>query len=157
MSSVQKKFDSKVGPIYLVASKKGLRGVFWKEQEIVSGGLTPQSVEANLIQEAEQQLGEYLDGKRKDFDLPLDPQGTEFQKKVWEKLREIPYGETKSYKDIALALQNVKACRAVGAANGQNPLSIIVPCHRVIASNGTLCGYAGGLEVKKKLLAIEGI
>lgn len=155
MQPVQKKINSQVGPMYLVASANGLQGVFWKEQNISFEEVEASSPQGQLLQKAEKQLIEYLEGKRKFFDLPLDPQGTEFQKKVWQKLCDIPYGGTKSYKDIALELQNANACRAVGMANGKNPLSIIVPCHRVIASNGTLCGYAGGLEVKKKLLAIE--
>lgn len=91
------------------------------------------------------------------FDLPLDARGTEFQKKVWNELLRIPYGETKSYKDIAVAIGNEKACRAIGMANNKNPIPIIIPCHRVIGSNGKLVGYAGGLNVKEKLLNIEKI
>ena len=101
------------------------------------------------------QLDEYLRGERKEFEIPLDIQGTDFQKKVWRELLRIPYGETRSYKDIARALKDEKASRAVGTANGQNPLCIIVPCHRVIASNGSLSGYLGGLGMKKKLLSLE--
>lgn len=101
------------------------------------------------------QLMEYFEGKRKEFDLPLDPQGTEFQKKVWNALREIPWGETRSYKEIAAAVGDEKACRAVGMANNKNPIAIIIPCHRVVGSNGKLVGYAGGLAIKEKLLALE--
>jgi methylated-DNA-[protein]-cysteine S-methyltransferase len=108
-----------------------------------------------ILKKAELQLEEYLSGKRKDFDLPLDPSGTKFQKRVWEQLAKIPYGETRSYKDIAKALNQESASRAVGSANGQNPLSIIVPCHRVISSDGSLGGYAGGLGIKETLLNLE--
>lgn len=102
------------------------------------------------------QLNEYFAGSRKKFDLPVDIEGTEFQKKVWNEVKKIPYGKTKSYKSIAEKLGDVKAIRAVGKANGQNPVPIIIPCHRVIGSDGTLTGYAGGLEIKEKLLEIEG-
>ena len=96
-----------------------------------------------------------MDGKRKSFDLPLKPEGTEFQKKVWNALLDIPYGETRSYKDIAVAIGNPKACRAVGMANNRNPISIIIPCHRVIGANGSLVGYGGGLPIKIELLNLE--
>ena len=98
---------------------------------------------------------EYLEGKRKVFDFPYEFHGTEFQKKVWKKLCDIPYGETRTYKDIAIAIGNPKACRAVGMSNNKNPITIAVPCHRVIGANGKLVGYAGGIEMKKKLLEIE--
>ncbi|MBC9786055.1 methylated-DNA--[protein]-cysteine S-methyltransferase [Heliobacterium chlorum] len=102
-----------------------------------------------------QQLDEYFRGTRKDFNVKLNPQGTQFQKQVWRKLPDIPYGKTASYKDIAEAVGNPKAVRAVGGANSQNPISIIVPCHRIIGSNGKLTGYAGGLWRKEWLLAHE--
>lgn len=89
--------------------------------------------------------------------MPIETIGTEFQKKVWNELRNIPYGQTKTYKDIALAIKNEKACRAIGNANNKNPLPIIIPCHRVIGSNGKLVGYSGGLDIKEKLLNIENI
>lgn len=101
------------------------------------------------------ELDEYFSGKRKYFDLPLNYEGTIFQKKVWEKLKNIAYGETKTYKDIALEIGKPKSYRAVGLANNKNPLPIFLPCHRVIGSNGKLVGYAGGLELKKKLLKLE--
>jgi methylated-DNA-[protein]-cysteine S-methyltransferase len=101
------------------------------------------------------QLDEYFAGKRKDFDLPLHPTGTSFQQKVWDALREIPYGKTVSYADIALKTGNPKSMRAVGAACGKNPLWLVVPCHRVIGANGSLTGYAGGIERKQWLLAHE--
>ncbi|HEY8805355.1 MAG TPA: methylated-DNA--[protein]-cysteine S-methyltransferase [Clostridium sp.] len=111
--------------------------------------------ETQLLKKANQQLQEYLIGKRKIFDLPLAPRGTEFQQKVWSSLQEIPYGKTNSYKDIAKNIGNIKACRAVGMANNKNPILIFIPCHRVIGANGKLVGYAGGLNVKEKLLEIE--
>lgn len=101
------------------------------------------------------QIREYLDGKRKSFDFPYEFYGTEFQKKVWNALCNIPYGKTCTYKDIAIAIGNPKACRAVGMANNKNPISIAVPCHRVIGANGKLVGYAGGLEMKKALIELE--
>lgn len=101
------------------------------------------------------QILEYLDGKRTEFDLPLDLRGTPFQHSVWEKLLEIPYGETRSYQEIARAVRRPRALRAVGNANGANPVSLVVPCHRVVASGGKLGGYAGGLSLKARLLAME--
>jgi methylated-DNA-[protein]-cysteine S-methyltransferase len=108
------------------------------------------------FQEAARQLQAYFLGKLRAFDLPLAPQGTPFQLKVWKALRRIPYGETRSYLDIAERLGDSKAVRAVGAANGRNPIAIIIPCHRVIGSNGSLTGYGGGIESKARLLALEG-
>ncbi len=105
--------------------------------------------------EAYGQLCEYLSGKRKFFDIPYTLEGTEFQKKVWKALCDIPYGEVCSYKDIAVAVGNPKASRAIGMANNKNPITVIVPCHRVIGSSGKLVGYAGGLEMKEYLLAME--
>jgi len=104
---------------------------------------------------AMQQLAEYFDGSRKQFDLPLDFEGTIFQKSVWAALLRIPYGETRTYAQIAIEIGNPNATRAVGAANGKNPLSIIVPCHRVIGSSGGLTGFAGGLGIKRQLLDLE--
>jgi methylated-DNA-[protein]-cysteine S-methyltransferase len=102
------------------------------------------------------QLTEYFAGTRRDFDLPLAAGGTAFQRSVWKALTAIPYGEVRSYRDIARTIDNVKAVRAVGAANGRNPLPIVVPCHRVIGSNGSLTGFAGGLDAKTLLLQLEG-
>ena len=101
------------------------------------------------------QLDEYFAGKRQKFDVSLDPQGTEFQRSVWKALQDIPYGKTKSYKQIAQAIGNRKACRAVGMANNKNPIWILIPCHRVIGTDGSLTGYGGGMEMKKKLLNLE--
>lgn len=111
--------------------------------------------ETKLIREAYRQLEEYFQGKRKEFDLPLDLKGTQFQKEVWKALRDIPYGSTRSYKEIAIAVGSEKACRAVGMSNNKNPIPIVIPCHRVIGTNGKLVGYAGGLDVKIRLLELE--
>ncbi|MHC1745777.1 MAG: methylated-DNA--[protein]-cysteine S-methyltransferase [Negativicutes bacterium] len=111
--------------------------------------------ETPLIKEAAQQIKEYLAGKRKVFDIPIAAKGTPFQQIVWEALRAIPYGETRSYKEIAENIGQPKACRAVGMANNRNPIALMVPCHRVIGANGKLVGYAGGLDIKEKLLNLE--
>lgn len=108
-----------------------------------------------LLEEAHRQLQEYFSGQRKIFDLPLAPCGTPFQQKIWAALQTIPYGQTASYKDIATKIGNPQACRAVGMANNKNPIAIVIPCHRVIGTNGKLVGYAGGLNVKEHLLSIE--
>ncbi len=112
-------------------------------------------VKTELTDKLYSQLCEYLDGKRECFDLPLKLVGTEFQKKVWQALCDIPYGETRSYKDVAIAVGNPKASRAVGMANNKNPINVIVPCHRVIGASGKLVGYAGGLSMKEFLLDVE--
>jgi len=111
--------------------------------------------ETPLIKNAVKQLNEYFEGKRKMFNLPIAAQGTEFQLKVWEALKTIPYGETRSYGDIAVSINNPKAVRAVGMANNRNPVVIIIPCHRVIGADGSLMGFGGGLELKRKLLELE--
>jgi len=112
--------------------------------------------ETNLIKKAHSQLTQYLMGKRSNFDLPLEPKGTEFQQSVWFKSCEVPYGETTTYKALAQMINKPTAIRAVGAANGQNPIYIVIPCHRVVGSNGSLTGYGGGLDMKEKLLKLEG-
>ena len=112
-------------------------------------------LETSLIKEAYRQLSEYLIGERKSFDLPLKPRGTVFQLQVWKALCDIPYGETRSYKQIAEAIGNPKAVRAVGMANNRNPILIVVPCHRVIGANGKLVGYGAGIEKKEFLLKLE--
>jgi methylated-DNA-[protein]-cysteine S-methyltransferase len=109
-----------------------------------------------LLEKAAKQLDEYFNGKRKAFDLPLSPHGTDFQIRVWKTLQTIPYGQTRSYGQIAAQTGNPKASRAVGMANNRNPIAIIIPCHRVIGADGSLTGYAGGLELKQQLLEIEG-
>ena len=112
-------------------------------------------LETSLIKEAYRQLSEYLIGERKSFDLPLNPRGTVFQQQVWKVLCDIPYGETRSYRQIAEAIGNPKAVRAVGMANNRNPLLIVIPCHRVIGANGKLVGYGAGIEKKEFLLKLE--
>lgn len=111
--------------------------------------------ETTLIKRASKELYEYFDGKRSEFDLPIKLSGTEFQKSVWRELCKIPYGETRSYKDIAAAIDNPKASRAVGMANNRNKIIIVIPCHRVIGANGSLVGYGGGVDIKEKLLNLE--
>ncbi|MCW3117124.1 MAG: methylated-DNA/protein-cysteine methyltransferase [Chitinophagaceae bacterium] len=152
-----KTIDSPVGKIKLVASDKGLAAILWENDN-------PKRVRVkNLIEEinhpvlldTELQLGEYFKGQRKTFSVTLDFSGTDFQKKVWEALLTIPYGETRTYGQIASQLKNPKAVRAVGAANGRNPISIIAPCHRVISASGSLTGFAGGLANKEILLNLE--
>lgn len=123
--------------------------------EICYGGKKYDEAPTPLLLEAKNQLEEYFAGRRKYFDLPLNPQGTDFQKKVWHAISEIPYGKTCSYKDIAQRIESPKAFRAVGGANNKNPLPIVIPCHRVIGTGGALVGYGGGLSVKVYLLNLE--
>lgn len=160
MNLVEKKIATSIGTLYIVASETGLKSVGWeKSKNLVKELKSTKDDKAKSIQklltDTEKQLKEFLSGTRKKFNLPLDPDGTTFQKKVWKQLSRIPFGTTKSYKDIATAINNAKACRAVGSANGKNPICIIIPCHRVISADGTLGGYSGGLNYKKKLLQIE--
>ena len=153
-----KTIPSPVGALTLVASDRGLAAVIWENDDpdrVRLGPLVEQSDHPMLVA-AEQQLAEYFAGNRRVFDLPLDFHGTEFQKKVWAALLTIPFGETRSYAEIAAAIGQPTASRAVGAANGKNPISIIAPCHRVIGANGELTGFAGGVEAKAQLLALEG-
>lgn len=113
--------------------------------------------ESAVLRKAREQLLDYLAGVRREFDLPLAPRGTLFQRRVWDALRTIPWGATRSYADIAEAVGNPKAVRAVGGANHNNPIPIFIPCHRVVGKNGSLTGYGGGLELKQKLLMLEGV
>jgi methylated-DNA-[protein]-cysteine S-methyltransferase len=148
---------SPVGELTLVASEQGLRAVLWAEERAGRVKLAERRDDPAhaILAEAVRQLSQYFAGERRAFDLPLDPVGTEFQKAVWTGLNAIPYGETRSYAALATAIGRPGASRAVGAANGRNPLSIVTPCHRVIGANGTLTGFAGGLAVKRWLLAHE--
>ena len=139
--------ETPIGPLTLVARGDALI-------EARFGGF-PISHESSLLDLAEQELKEYFSHKRRAFDLPLDPQGTPFQKRVWEEVRSIPYGETRAYIDVARAIGNEKACRAVGRANNRNPLPLFIPCHRVVGRDGSMVGYAGGLAAKKWLLRLE--
>jgi methylated-DNA-[protein]-cysteine S-methyltransferase len=152
-----KEMESPVGKLKLVASTNALRAILWEQERPNRVKLAPLRLDPQqpILIETERQLREYFAGTRNAFDLPLEPAGSEFQKKVWQALREIPFGQTRSYLDLARSVGSAKAVRAVGAANGKNPLSIVVPCHRVVGANGALTGFAGGLEVKAKLLALE--
>ena len=145
--------DSPLGVLEIAGSEAGIRAVRFLDEPPLAPA-TP-DLPAPLVS-CVQQLHEYFAGQRRSFEVPLDLKGTPFQRRVWELLLHIPFGETRTYLDIALALGDVKAVRAVGAANGQNPVPIIVPCHRVIGGDGTLIGYGGGLWRKEWLLAHEG-
>jgi methylated-DNA-[protein]-cysteine S-methyltransferase len=155
---VYKTMRSPVGELKLVASDRGLAAILWENDN-------PRRVRLNIVAEdkthpilveTERQLKEYFAGKRQKFSVMLDFNGTAFQNQVWQALLAIPFGETRSYGQIAKALGKPSAVRAVGAANGRNPISIIAPCHRVIGTNGKLTGFAGGLDAKAHLLALEG-
>jgi methylated-DNA-[protein]-cysteine S-methyltransferase len=159
MSLVCKFTDSPVGRLKLVASRDGLVAILWgrdkPSQADVELGEMQRDDGDRVLMETERQLREYFEGKRREFSLRLDMRGTSFQKDVWEALLGIPYGETRSYGQIAKQIGRPSASRAVGAANGANPIPIVVPCHRVIGSTGKLTGFGGGLDVKEKLLGIE--
>ena len=127
------------------------RLTFATKEAVKKGAAT----ETPLLRGAARQLEQYFSGRRKDFFLPLNPQGTEFMRQVWQALEDIPYGETRSYKQIAALVGHPKAYRAVGLANNRNPIPIIIPCHRVIGHNGRLVGYGGGLQIKERLLQLE--
>lgn len=142
-------FRSPIGLVEVCGTELGITSIYFVEEEKTN--FTQNYVTQNAVS----QLSDYFEGKRTDFDLPLLASGTAFQKQVWQALCEIPHGQTCSYGDIANKLGNPKAVRAVGAANGKNPISIVVPCHRVIGANGTLTGYAGGLNRKSFLLELE--
>jgi methylated-DNA-[protein]-cysteine S-methyltransferase len=149
--------DSPVGPLLLAADDDGLRLVeFESPKHPAKVGADWQPGGNAVLAETSRQLGEYFAGTRRDFDLPLAPQGTEFQRSVWWKLAGIPYGETISYAQLASRVGKPSATRAVGAANGRNPLPIVLPCHRVIGADGSLTGFGGGLPTKQFLLALEG-
>jgi methylated-DNA-[protein]-cysteine S-methyltransferase len=152
-----KTMSSPVGELRLIASDTGLAALVWKvhRHEALPGETPEHDPQHSGLLAAELQLNEYFAGTRTEFTLPLDLRGTTFQQRVWAELQHIPYGETCSYLDIASKLGDEKATRAVGAANGRNPVSIIVPCHRVIGANGSLTGYGGGMERKQWLLAHE--
>ena len=155
---VYKRVQSPVGTLTLVATGEGLAAILWENDR-------PRRVRLNIeaeeeyhpvLVETERQLEEYFAGRRQRFALKLDLAGTPFQQQVWNALLTIPFGETRSYGQIARQIGSPGAARAVGAANGRNPVSIVAPCHRVVGSNGALTGFAGGLDVKARLLALEG-
>ena len=148
-------YESPVGHITLQASDAGLRGAWFDVQTTAPEDFGTQQDDHPILRQAIAEFEEYFAGKREVFTVPTDAQGTDFQKQVWNMLTKIPYGETWSYQDMAIAIDNPKAVRAVGLANGKNPISIIVPCHRVIGKNGKLTGYAGGVDRKRQLLALE--
>nr|WP_302596749.1 methylated-DNA--[protein]-cysteine S-methyltransferase [uncultured Cellulosilyticum sp.] len=144
-------YDLAIGQVTIACDKQGITLVSSAKEKDLPGS----KCRTVLLDEAAKQLEEYFKGERKQFDLPLNPKGTPFQKQVWEALCKVPYGETRSYKEIAIMIGNPKACRAVGMANNKNPIMILIPCHRVIGANGKLIGYDGGLELKKYLLDLE--
>lgn len=141
-------YNSSIGKIYLEEENEHIVRISFSK-------IFGEQKETQLIKETCKQLSEYFEGKRKSFTLPITLKGSDFQLRVWKALSEIPYGETRCYKDIARVVGNPKASRAVGMANNKNPIAIIIPCHRVIGSNGNLTGYAGGLDKKLQLLKLE--
>ena len=152
-------FSSPVGPLLIAGDEAAVHVIRFPQRGRAAkpeSGWT-ESTPRGAVAEAVQQLREYFAGKRTKFDLPLAPAGTPFQCSVWRRLEEIPYGETISYGELARRVGNAKASRAVGSANGKNPLPIVIPCHRVIAGDGSLGGFGGGLPMKTALLALEGV
>ena len=145
-------YDTLLGRVGIAEENGALTDLFFSGEE---HKLTAEERETPLLQEAARQVGEYLAGGRKNFNLPLQPQGTSFQLQDWQALQTIPYGETRSYGQVAVQINRPKASRAVGMANHRNPIAIIIPCHRVIGSDGSLVGYGGGLAIKRKLLELE--
>jgi methylated-DNA-[protein]-cysteine S-methyltransferase len=143
--------ETKIGDLTLISDGEALIGLYFGVVQLIDGVEKADEV----LVAAKIQLGEYFDGKRREFDLPLNPKGTVFQRKAWDALCTIPYGETRAYSDMAVQIGNPKACRAVGLANNRNPISIVIPCHRVIGKDKSLVGYGGGLERKEYLLALE--
>ena len=161
--------ESAIGPLFLAASRQGLVALEFDARLPGQQSIRPNprhlreeqkdftfESAARLMRPYVNELEEYFAGERRDFTFPLDLRGTDFQRSCWRALLAIPYGETRSYGDIARAVGKPNAFRAVGMANNRNPIAIVVPCHRVIASDGTLCGYGGGLDVKRRLLELEG-
>lgn len=155
---VYKRVRSPVGRLTLVATDRGLAAILWEDDRPGRVRLNLQAEEPDhpVLVEAERQLEQYFAGRRTRFELPLDLSGTPFQRKVWHALLTIPFGETRSYAQIARQVGSPRAARAVGAAVGRNPVSVVAPCHRVVGSTGALTGFAGGLEAKSHLLALEG-
>lgn len=159
-------YETVIGKLCLVEEQQAITGLYLlssplntehrgKNSPGIATATSGECRETPIIKKAYEQLSEYFAGARKEFELPLAPQGTEFQKKVWAELQEIPYGETRSYGEIAAAIGNPKACRAIGGANHNNPIMIMIPCHRVIGANGSMTGYGGGLPIKEYLLELE--
>lgn len=148
-------YQSPIGEICIEEENGKITGLFMVKEDRKERELFHEADETEVLKEAKKQLEEYFNGIRKEFCLPLNPDGTTFQRKVWEALQAIPYGQTRSYGEIAAAVGNKKASRAVGGANHKNPIMIVIPCHRVIGANGSLTGFGGGLEVKQYLLNLE--
>jgi methylated-DNA-[protein]-cysteine S-methyltransferase len=156
-----RKMDSPLGPLHLVASDGGLHAILWqcdlaKPETAATVAMLPRAESHPVSQDTERQLAEYFRGERQRFDLPLAPMGTPFQRAAWQALLDIPYGGTTSYEAQAIRLGGREKTRAVGTANGMNPVSIVVPCHRVVGKDGSLTGFGGGLDAKRWLLNLEG-
>ncbi len=157
MSILTTTVDSPVGPLFIAADAQGLRAIEFRDnRHPVRRGDDWRAGDSPLLARARLQLDEYFAGRRRSFDLPLSPQGTPFQREVWTALASIPYGRTLSYAQLAARVGRPAAMRAVGAANGRNPLPIVLPCHRVIGADGSLTGFGGGLPTKQYLLKLEG-
>jgi len=156
--TAQARADTPLGPVTLAATEQGLAGLWFDAQSHHPGAIdAPVNAQQRFIAQAARELAEYFRGERSEFSVPIDARGTTFQQKVWQALRRIASGETTSYGEIARSTGKAAAVRAVGAAVGRNPVSIIVPCHRVLGSDGSLTGYAGGLPRKSALLGLEGV
>ncbi|MFT4519267.1 MAG: methylated-DNA-[protein]-cysteine S-methyltransferase [Halioglobus sp.] len=147
--------NTPIGKLRLMSNSTGLTAIEFEHMYSDTADATQAS--DSILANCASQLTQYFAGAREEFDLPLAASGTQFQQNVWKALRNIPYGEVRSYRDIAESINHVAAVRAVGAANGRNPLPVVVPCHRVIGSDGSLTGFAGGIEMKSQLLQLEGV
>lgn len=149
-------FKTAVGTVLATEQDERLTSILFEDGKHFISPASDWRRDRGGLKRLKAQLAEYFGGERRAFDLPLDPQGTAFQREVWDALTAIPYGETRTYGALAEAIGRPGSARAVGAANGQNPISIIIPCHRVIGSTGSLTGYAGGIDIKRRLLNLEG-
>jgi methylated-DNA-[protein]-cysteine S-methyltransferase len=147
-------YQTIIGELGIAENEGNITGLYFQKEQLPRNNTI---METDILKEAARQLQDYLAGKLREFDLPLAPAGTEFMQCVWENLLTIPYGKTRSYGEVAQCSGNKKASRAVGLACNRNPIPIIIPCHRVIGSNGRLTGYRGGLDIKSKLLALEAV
>lgn len=148
-------YSSPIGKLLLVGENSTLERLYFQNK--IDNAKLGEDFEENarVFKEVIEQLTQYFSGERRSFDLPLAPDGTDFQQRVWCELQQVPYGETTNYGEIAARMGNPRACRAVGLANGRNPIPIIIPCHRIIGKDGSLTGFGGGLKVKKQLLSLE--
>lgn len=150
-------YNSPLGLVTIQCDEIGITGVWFETHTTRPNDLGTEHPDLPLLQQAALQLGEYFVGQRREFTVALSLRGTEFQRQVWKALIAIPFGETRSYQELAEQVGNPKAVRAVGTANGRNPISVFIPCHRVVGKNGHLSGYAGGIERKQALLELEGV